>query len=353
MARIGVHGGAITLIVGGGGGGRADLRGAGPIFEGTMMKRSFTALVGAWAVVSLPLLAGSCVAQEPVKQEAGGNVGGEFADADALLTALEKADEGMVTLTAKVVYEKTFEIQGDQQTRKGKLYFVNKQEAAAGAAPAKAGGAGGRKFAIVFDELWIGDVVRKDQEVFVFDGQWLVEKNFKEKNFIKRQVVPPGEKFDPLRIGEGPFPLPLGQKKADIQKRYVATLLPAGDGLKAADDASEADKKTIEKRKAHTAGSWQVKLDPKPEFAREDSFKEIRLWYKRGSDGNLMPVMSRTVDTEGNVSVVALSDVQLQGVGKPVNEKAKVPREIVDTESPSLKDGWNVDVQEFRRHKGE
>jgi len=319
-----------------------------------MMKRSFTALVGAWAVVALPLLAGSCVAQEPVKQEAGG----EFADADALLSALEKADEGMVTLTAKVVYEKTFEIQGDQQTRKGKLYFVNRDEAKKGEAGKPDAGKGdagtrGRKFAIVFDELWIGDVVRKDQEVFVFDGQWLVEKNFKEKNFIKRQVVPPGERFDPLRIGEGPFPLPLGQKKADIQKRYVATLLPAGDGLKAADDASEADKKVIEKRKAHTAGSWQVKLDPKAEFAREDSFKEIRLWYKRGSGGNLMPVMSRTVDTEGNVSVVALSDVQVQEVGKPVNEKAKVPREIVDTESPSLKDGWNVDVQEFRRHKGE
>lgn len=303
------------------------------------MKRSFTALVGAWAVVALPLAAGSCSAQPP---SAPAVSAGEFGDADALLTALEKADEGLVTLTAKVVYDKTFEIQGDQQSRKGKLYFVNKAEA---------GKAEGRKFAIVFNELWIGDVVRKDEQVFVFDGQWLVEKNFKEKMFIKRQVVPPGERFDPLRIGEGPFPIPLGQRRADIQKRYTTTLLSASDGLKAAEDASEADRKDVEKRKVHTAGTWQVKLEPKPEFARDDEFKEIRLWYKRGSDGNLMPVMSRTVDKEGNVSVVALTEVQIQMEGKSKNEGATVPREVIDTEPP--RDGWNVDIQEFRRHKAD
>lgn len=309
------------------------------------MKKSFAAVLGAWAVVALPA-AGVACAQQPAAVAQN-----EFPDADALLTSLEKADEGLVTLTAKVVYDKTFEIQGDQQSRKGKLYFVNRDEAVKADAGRGDAGTQGRKFAIVFDELWIGDVVRKDQEVYVFDGQWLVEKNFKEKMFIKRQVVPPGERFDPLRIGEGPFPIPLGQRKADIQKRYATTLLPAGDGLKAADDASEDDRKDIEKRRAHTAGSWQVKLEPKPEFARDDEFKEIRLWYKRGADGNLMPVMSRTVDKEGNVSVVALTDVRIQMEGKPRNAGAMVPREVIDTEPP--KDGWNVDIQEFRRHKAE
>lgn len=321
----------------------ADLWGTGPISEGNMMKKS--AVLFVWAAACVPLLAGGACAQQPA---AAPSSGGGFADADALLGALERADEGMVTLTANIVYDKTFEVQGDPQTHKGKLYFVNKEQSEPGMPPAKSGG---RKFAIEFTELWIGDVVRKDQEVYVFDGQWLVDKNFKQKQFIKKQVVPPGEKFDPLRVGEGPFPIPLGQKRADIQKRYVTALLPADDGLKAAEDASEAERRQMEKRKTHTAGAWQVKLDPRPEFVRDSDFKEIRLWYKRDGEGNLLPVMSRTIDKEGNVSVVALTEVQVQMEGKPRNQAAAVPKAVIDTDPP--RDGWNVDIQEFRRHKEE
>jgi hypothetical protein len=256
------------------------------------------------------------------------------------MTALERADEGLISLTAKVEYDKTFELQGDRQLRKGKLYFVNKEE----------GKPGERRFAIVFNELWIGDVVRKEEQIFVFDGQWLVEKDPAHKEFHKRQIVPPGEHFDPLRIGEGPLPIPIGQKRADIEQRFDATLLPAADGLVATADADAAEKSEVENRKEHVADGWQIKLIPKPAFERESDFKEVRLWYKR-EKGDLLPVMARTVNRDGDMSVVKLSDVQVQKQGVAKNAAAEVPQDVIDTRPP--KEGWNIDIQEFRRPKGD
>ena len=40
-------------------------------------------------------------------------------------------------------------------------------------------------------------------------GEWFVEKLGNDKQMFKRAIIAPGEKIDPLRIGEGPFPLPI------------------------------------------------------------------------------------------------------------------------------------------------
>lgn len=260
----------------------------------------------------------------------------EFATSDELLTALEKADKDIVTLTAEISYDVRFEIQGDRQVRKGKLYFQNKTP---------------RRFAVQFDELWRGDVVRRDQQqLIIFDGEWLVEKNFKDKMMIKRQVVPPGQSFDPLKIGEGPLPIPLGQSKADVTLRFKAELQPLNAGLDAEADASAEEKSEAESLRQHVTGATQVRLTPQPGFERETDFTEIRLWYRRTSDGLLLPVMARTTSRNMNTSIVQLSNIQAQCLDKPVNPKAVIPPELVQIEAPPK--GWDFDLQPFRQHIG-
>jgi len=49
--------------------------------------------------------------------------------------------------------------------------------------------------------------------------------------FQKRQVVAPGESFDPLSI-DGPFPLPLGQKRETVLARFDVKLIEDdGEGM--------------------------------------------------------------------------------------------------------------------------
>lgn len=296
-------------------------------------------------VLGAVLAAGAC-AQEG-KPAATGEAQGagqvEFATADALLAALEKADEKLETLTADVRYEKTFELQGDRQVRTGKLYFVNGEKGTTGGK--------GRKFAVSFEKLQVGEVVREEPKVYIFDGQWLVEKLPKEKPplFIKRQVVAPGQTADPLRIGEGPFPLPIGQKAAEIKERYEVELLPAGAGLEPGKDDDEEQKATLANLGKFVAGGAHVKLTPKARFAEDEDFTRIDLWYRRDKAGMLLPRMARTVDKAKNQSVVQLINVQVQREGEAANTAARVPPEALDTAEPARGSGWEVQVVPWQK----
>jgi len=246
---------------------------------------------------------------------------GTFKDADALLDALETADADLRRLSAKIRYDRTFALAGDRQVRMGELNFISGEKRE------------GRKFAVRFDTMQVGESLREEVKQYVFDGQWLVEKTPSEKRFVKRQVVPPGEKFDPLRVGEGFMPIPIGQKKADILARYTATIAPAEEGL----DDDGLKKQVI--------GCTQLKLTPRADLAEEDQFAEIRLWY-RSSEGKakgvkLVPLLTRAVNIAEDVSLVWLIDVR-------TNADAEIATDALDTTTPSAKDGWEVIVRDYR-----
>lgn len=249
-----------------------------------------------------------------------------FRTAEDLLRELEEADRDLRTLSADITYDKEMVLEHDRQTRLGTLYFES--------VPGSDGAPARRKFGIDFRTLILGEAVRDDRKVIVFDGEWLVEKMPAERQFIKRQVVPPGETFDPLRLGEGPFPIPIGQKREDILARYTAELLPAAGGL----DRSKPKEASIMK---FTVGMDQLRLVPRPERADEDDFEEIRLWYKRSEDGRLLPQLARTISDSGDESLVILRDVR-------VNEP--LPEGAMDTAQPPA--GWDVRIVPWERAAG-
>ena len=293
------------------------------------------------AITAACLLAGSISAQasgqaepnqtEPNHAEASQSQSPRFETAEQLLDALETADRGIDSLTSPIVYRKFFAIQSDEQRRHGTLYFQTDRfqidrpdttSAEQDHAPAL------RRFAVSFTELTVADRREKIDQQYAFDGEWVVEKTPADRQFTKRQVVPPGEDFDPLRIGEGPFPVPVGQQKADILERFDADLRPTAESL--TDPALKA--------LAEGRGLVQLRLVPRVGTPESRDFEQIRIWYE--PEGNLLPRIARTVTPIGDESEVVLLR---PSVNEPIDPA------IFSTKTPPPEEGWNISISDYRQ----
>ena len=196
-----------------------------------------------------------------------------------------------------------------------------------------------RTFSITFDTLYIDDEMREDRSVWAFDGEWLIEKRPAEKQFVKRRISTPDDPIDPLGLGESPIPFPIGQRKLSILERYEASMPAPGEGL-AVDDEEDDEVKEEARALLEAAGEChQLRLVPREAYAREDQFKEIRLWYARET---FLPTMARAINRQGDVSVIRLLNVK-------VNQE--LPRHAINTDPPT-EPGWDVQIDEGRVRDG-
>jgi hypothetical protein len=85
-------------------------------------------------------------------------------------------------------------------------------------------------------------------------------------------------------------------------------------------------------------GAQQLRLGPHTEFAGDDPFAEIRLWYRRGEDARLLPVMARTRNDAGDASYIMLDGLQ-------ANEP--VPPEKTSTATPEG-GGWDIQIERWK-----
>ena len=248
--------------------------------------------------------------------------------ADELLAKLETADKDLRTLTANIQYVKAFpEAQGgDTHTRRGEMSFANLD-------PGLATGRPRRMFAVTFNELIIGETRRMESRGFVFDGSWLVERDETAKQFFKRRVVAPGSTADPMRIGEGPLPLPIGQRRADIVGRFEAVTVSPLDAV--------PEGLRFAKLRALLTDTHQLKLTPRPKSTQARDYTEIRLWYRIG---DLLPVFAQSITPDGSKHEIFLLNTK---------KNEKLNDAVFSTAEPSRQDGWAVDVTEFRAETGE
>lgn len=269
-----------------------------------MRSRLVIALV--CAAGALPMVAGAQEVAEPTP------VVGVALSVNDLLDRLEVAGADVTRLSAQVRYTRTFAIAGDRQTRDGQLFFDT-----TGAT---------KRFAVRFEKLILeGGRVDDEVQEYVFDGEWYVERRPATRQFVKRQVVPPGEVFDPLKVGEGPFPLPIGQKKDDILREYEASV------------AASADDLPDSLRSFVTAGEGTHRLTLVPLDPGAD-VQSVDVWYRTGS---LLPKLAKTVNAEGDVSYVQLINVRQ-------NDDAVFPERIFSIRTPGPRDGWDVRVEPWR-----
>ncbi len=283
---------------------------------------------GMRVAVGTVALAGSavCAVGEPEPDAGSMRIGTQvvegFTTPEGLLDELEASDATLRTYQCLVVYDKRFELQGDQHIRRGRLYFSNE--------PGADGQRATRKFAVDFDTLTLDGVVRPELQALIFDGEWMVEKREAEKQWIATRVAAPGSQIDPLRLGEGPLPIPFGQSRAAIMARFDVSLL-------AFDEDFDWEAHNDQLYRDSVRGCWQLRMIPREGTSDADRFREIRLWYTRSASGRLLPRMAFTIDHKGDSSFVQLSGAKVD---------VPLPEGVIDMREPDASLGWTTQTND-------
>lgn len=243
-------------------------------------------------------------------------------DVNSVLTKLESADKDLTSLTAAVrlIKNKPAIEGGGMEVRYGTLKFTSGTDSTSKPL---------RRFAIGIDTETIegkafqnpGGMMRE----FIFDGHFLLETWPKQKQYVRRHIVGANSTKDPLRIGEGPFPIPVGQRKDDLLTRFTVSVAPS---LETAPESDMLRRILID--------CTQLKLIPKPGTDQAKAFSEIRLWY-RTSD--MLPIFAKTANVDGSSNEVFLDSIK---------RNPGVPDAAFSTDAPKKADGWNGEEQDLR-----
>lgn len=238
---------------------------------------------------------------------------------ESLLDRLEASAADLDSFTANVYYRVYDDFLERIEIRTGELVYKE--------GPAE----NQRRFAVLFDRLLVGTVGdahmrRLDrQKHYVFDGQWLAEVDHAQKKFLKHQVVPPGKQLNPLKLGEGPFPIPVGQPKAEVRRRFeVGALEPPTEGPL---------KKVAEKFQVEG-----LRLVPKPGTREADDYAHVDLLYDRET---LLPVGMELVMLNGNRKSVRLTNPTRN---QPLDAAAEARLDITDPDPQQ----WAVTIREWQ-----
>jgi hypothetical protein len=229
--------------------------------------------------------------------------------AEELLGALETIDRDLRDVAADIEYLRSEALIGEDERWRGRLAYRV-------IAHPERPDATVRQFAISFEQLLVGNRLEEDRRDFVFDGRWLVERLPAQRQMFKREVVPPGDEFDPLAVGEGPFPIPIGQKRDEILAIYDAALLAPGG-------------ESWEQNMHH------LRLTPRPGAESDLDVVQVDLWYLKK---NLLPFRAETLDTGDNLTRVSLFKLRKNEGVDPAQ---------FDTTTPTA--GWDVEITPYER----
>jgi len=200
----------------------------------------------------------------------------------AILDRLEKSGDKYATLRADITYHVHMIQTDDTEERTGYVAYQKKV-----AKTDKVEGSP-TKFHIQFTTLRLGEGAKTKEKVdYAFDGMWLTVAKHRIKNMTRYQVAAKGETVEPLRIGRGPFPLPFGQKTADMLKHFRAVTR----------DAREGD----------PPGSDYLLLVPHATRAKDLSFVRLEMWIDRKTD---LPIRVVSKDKSKNVTTVVFKDIE-------------------------------------------
>ena len=138
-------------------------------------------------------------------------------EVDRLLSALEKAGRRYETIRAAIEYKAVNPLLGDEETRAGWVAYRRGSEDEP------------TKFRIHFDSLRLDDGPKLPVKVdYAYDGSLLTIARHRIKQ-INRYRVPRPQRRNPLKLGEGPFPMPFGQEADDMRRHFNVTTRPPGD----------------------------------------------------------------------------------------------------------------------------
>lgn len=139
------------------------------------------------------------------------------ASVDQLLQQLDQVGKDLKQFSAKLKLTEADPLSG-ATVRVGTVYFRKSD--------------GGAQVHVTFDKrIDESHIAHSGEKIeYLLDGRWLIDRNYRTKTEIKREVLKPGQKMDLFKLGEGPFPLPIGQDPQDVRKAFdVKRIAPAKD----------------------------------------------------------------------------------------------------------------------------
>lgn len=229
---------------------------------------------------------------------------------DQLLTRLERVGDEVRSFRAGLAYEKYDAFLDEAEQRFGRLVLE--------------GTGDGRRFAFLFDRFYDGGGREESmRDHWLYAGGWLTEANHDRKTFTKRQIVEPGKRFDPLKLGEGPFPVPFGQAKAEVEARFAVELceVPPLPRLRSITDVCG------------------LRLLPKEGSAMAKDTEKIEVFYEREGLALRAIVLS---GRNGDRTTVVFSRPALN-----VDLSAE-DRALLALADPDPRDGWAIDIRPWQ-----
>lgn len=268
-----------------------------------------------WVAAALACMAVGCASAQVAPAEpatstvASADAPKPFDTSDQLLDALQRATDGLRDFRANVIYDRLDAITEDRERRIGRIVLQQSDT-------------GTRRFAIAFDQFIdaAGHASPQPQR-FAFADGWLVEFDDARRQSIERQLVPEGTRLDPLRLGEGPLPLPVGQKADDVRRRFTVSLAPAPDS-------------PLLKRLEGVQG---LVLVPRKGSGVDEDFEEVRVWYDLRT---FAPVGVVAKLKGGDTKTVLLRDVSVN---------AGLDEATIKLLQTTVPEGWQRDVRPWRK----
>ena len=229
------------------------------------------------------------------------------AEVDAALRSIEAAGTDLHAFTATIAYRKDDALLGSQELRTGNIVYEAREKQPT-------------RLAVDFDVRIVNRRRRDESKRIIFDGSWLVECDEAAKQFIKRQIVAPGDAAEPMRLG-GPFPLPIGQKRDDVLKRFVVVLLP---GLP----------DTFVVPKPDDLNLVGLRLTPREGTVEAKDWSTIDLWY---DGGTWLPIGVVAIERNKDARRVRLTNMTSH---ETLPEASK---QLLSIDEPG--EDWSVDVR--------
>lgn len=225
-----------------------------------------------------------CAMAQPVPDAAATVPATQPSIVDQTLDQLDALGEGLRDFVADVRLTETDALVGDSVTRAGKVSYLSKAE-------------GDAMIRITFDTRQVAGAEAKPEKLeYALKDGWLIERDHRLHVEVNRQVRRPDEKMNLLKLGEGPFPLPIGQDRQEVLRLFAVTRI----------EPSPSDPQ---------GSTTHLHLVPLPDTQFARKFDAIDVWVDAQSH---MPRRIETVDAGGNT--VRTTDLDHINVNAGLNE---------------------------------
>ncbi len=207
-------------------------------------------------------------------------------EVDRILTRLEERQ--VDDLRADVTWETEYVLSGDRERKRGTIWYKRLKPVAS--------------FKVRFESRIVGDRKEPLGEEHMFDGRWYIElQPAPAKTVTRREIRAADDRRDPYKLGEGAFPVPFGQRKADILREFDVALLTSAEKPNPRNALPPCDR---------------VRLTPKPGTQTGERYESIDFWVSRDGPQAGLPlkVMAAQRDGTGEVNsyfTVTFADAQL------------------------------------------